>query len=128
MYTIKQLPEFSAWLFGLKDSLARRLEKAQKGNLGDVQPVGGGVFNQYLSDSRVRSCLSNNQWSLTPLIGEAHHPAQYAASRYCGLWPYPAARSTRLAANGLPLSASNASPHRRWRVLVLPLPLPSKPS
>ncbi len=44
MYTIKQLPEFSAWLFGLKDSLARRLEKAQKGNLGDVQPVGGGVF------------------------------------------------------------------------------------
>ena len=49
MYRIKQLPEFSAWLFGLKDSLtrirlARRLEKAQKGNLGDVQPVGCDVF------------------------------------------------------------------------------------
>ena len=24
--------------------LARRLEKAQRGNLGDVKPVGGGIF------------------------------------------------------------------------------------
>lgn len=49
MYTIKQLPEFSDWLFGLRDGmtrrrLARRLEKAQRGLLGDVEPVGEGVF------------------------------------------------------------------------------------
>jgi len=49
MYSIKLLPEFSTWLNGLKDGmthrrLARRLEKAQPGNLGDVKPVGHGVF------------------------------------------------------------------------------------
>lgn len=49
MYSIKPLPEFTAWLNSLKDGmthrrLARRLEKAQKGNLGDVKPVGDGVF------------------------------------------------------------------------------------
>lgn len=49
MYSIKPLPEFTAWLDGLKDGmthrrLARRLEKAQKGNLGDVKAVGDGVF------------------------------------------------------------------------------------
>lgn len=49
MYTIKQLPVFSEWLLGLKDGLthrrlARRLEKAQQGNLGDVKAIGEGVF------------------------------------------------------------------------------------
>lgn len=49
MYIIKQLPQFKAWLLGLKDGmtrrrLARRLEKAQNGNLGDIKPVGNGVF------------------------------------------------------------------------------------
>ncbi len=49
MYIVKQLPEFSDWLFGLRDGmthrrLARRLEKAQRGLLGDVAPVGEGVF------------------------------------------------------------------------------------
>lgn len=49
MYSVKTLPEFTAWLNGLKDGmthrrLTRRLEKAQKGNLGDVKPVGDGVF------------------------------------------------------------------------------------
>lgn len=49
MFSIKPLPEFSAWLYGLKDGLthrrlAYRLEKVQKGNLGDVKPVGSGVF------------------------------------------------------------------------------------
>jgi putative addiction module killer protein len=48
MYTIKRLPEFEAWLTGLNDGmtrirLARRLEKAQRGLLGDVCPVGEGV-------------------------------------------------------------------------------------
>ena len=49
MYSIKLLPEFCIWLNSLKDGmthrrLARRLEKAQKGNLGDVKSVGNGVF------------------------------------------------------------------------------------
>ena len=49
MYIVKQLPEFSDWLFGLRDGmthrrLARRLEKVQRGLLGDVAPVGEGVF------------------------------------------------------------------------------------
>ena len=49
MYTIKTLPEFDAWLDGLKDRttrlrLSRRLDKAQRGNLGDVKPVGSSVF------------------------------------------------------------------------------------
>ncbi|TXT40625.1 MAG: transcriptional regulator [Comamonadaceae bacterium] len=49
MFIVKQLPEFAQWLFGLKDGmthrrLARRLEKVQRGLLGDVAPVGEGVF------------------------------------------------------------------------------------
>ena len=49
MYIVKELPEFSAWLLGLKDGmthrrLARRLEKVQRGLLGDVEPVGEGVM------------------------------------------------------------------------------------
>ncbi len=48
MYTIKSLTEFDAWFDGLKDSatrarLIRRLEKAARGLLGDVEPVGEGV-------------------------------------------------------------------------------------
>lgn len=48
-YKVKPLPQFTAWLSGLKDGLtkrrlARRLEKVQRGNLGDVKPVGEGVW------------------------------------------------------------------------------------
>lgn len=48
-YTVKRLDEFSDWLKGLRDALTRqrlnkRLRKAQLGNLGDVEPVGEGVF------------------------------------------------------------------------------------
>ena len=49
MYTVKRTEEFAVWLDTLKDRmtrlrLARRLDKAQRGNLGDVKPVGEGVF------------------------------------------------------------------------------------
>ena len=49
MYIVKQMPEFAAWLGGLKDATTRirlgmRLDKAQRGLLGDVKPVGDGVF------------------------------------------------------------------------------------
>ncbi len=49
MYIVKMTPEFKEWLISLKDGmtrrrLARRLKKAQNGILGDVKPVGSGVF------------------------------------------------------------------------------------
>jgi putative addiction module killer protein len=48
-FTVKRLEEFSDWLKKLKDGLTRqrlikRLRKVQLGILGDVQPVGEGVF------------------------------------------------------------------------------------
>jgi len=48
MYTIKRMPEFDDWLANLRDGmtrirLTRRLEKVQRGLLGDVAPVGDGV-------------------------------------------------------------------------------------
>ena len=49
MYTIKRMPEFDDWLGGIKDTMTRirlgvRLDKAQRGLLGDIKPVGGGVI------------------------------------------------------------------------------------
>lgn len=49
MITVKTLPEFDAWLNSLKDRitrlrLSRRIDKAQRGNLGDIKPVGSSVF------------------------------------------------------------------------------------
>ena len=49
MYIIKRTAQFDTWLNGLKDNitrirLARRLDKAQSGNLGDIKPVGNGVI------------------------------------------------------------------------------------
>jgi putative addiction module killer protein len=49
MLTIRTTSEFDTWLLAIKDSvtrrrLMRRLEKAQLGNLGDVKPIGDGVF------------------------------------------------------------------------------------
>lgn len=46
---IKRTPQFDRWLTGLRDTmtrirLAKRLDKAQRGLLGDVKPVGDGVF------------------------------------------------------------------------------------
>ncbi|MBU3712750.1 MAG: type II toxin-antitoxin system RelE/ParE family toxin [Limnohabitans sp.] len=48
-YTIRYLPHFSEWLKSLKEGttrqrLVKRLRKAGLGNLGDVAPVGDGVF------------------------------------------------------------------------------------
>ena len=49
MRTLKRTPEFDEWLGSLRDPLtrirlARRLDKAQRGLLGDVVPVGEGVW------------------------------------------------------------------------------------
>lgn len=47
-YTVKRTAEFDDWLAGIKDSLtrirlAKRLDKVQRGLLGNVEPVGEGV-------------------------------------------------------------------------------------
>jgi putative addiction module killer protein len=49
MNTIKRMPEFDRWLAGIRDGmtrirLAKRLDKVQRGLLGDVEPVGEGVM------------------------------------------------------------------------------------
>ena len=49
MYTIRQTAAFQQWIKGLKDRptrlrLLRRLEKAQRGLLGDVASVGQNVY------------------------------------------------------------------------------------
>ncbi len=49
MYSIHQTHKFSQWLTKLKDmrariTIARRLERAETGNLGDVKSVGGSVY------------------------------------------------------------------------------------
>lgn len=48
MIEVRQTTRFSAWLAGLRDDRARskilkRIDRAKKGNLGDVGPVGEGV-------------------------------------------------------------------------------------
>jgi len=48
-FSVRTLPQFDRWLSGLRDGptqrrLVARLRKAQMGNLGDVAPVGAGVF------------------------------------------------------------------------------------
>lgn len=49
MFTVLLLPEFEEWLDDIKDDATRirlnkRLDKASRGLLGDVKPVGEGVF------------------------------------------------------------------------------------
>jgi probable addiction module antidote protein/putative addiction module killer protein len=48
MFSIRPLPEFNAWLDGLKDEELRgvivaRIKRLERGLMGDVQPVGEGV-------------------------------------------------------------------------------------
>ncbi|HUX91045.1 MAG TPA: type II toxin-antitoxin system RelE/ParE family toxin [Gallionellaceae bacterium] len=49
MLSIKRTDVFNDWLSGIRDGmtqrrLVKRLRKATLGNLGDVKPVGDGVF------------------------------------------------------------------------------------
>ena len=49
MYTLRRMPDFDRWLDSLRDRqtrlrLLRRLEKAQRGLLGNIASVGDGVF------------------------------------------------------------------------------------
>ncbi len=49
MFSIKRTDEFNDWLNGIRDGLTqrrlvKRLRKVTLGNLGDVTPIGDGVF------------------------------------------------------------------------------------
>lgn len=49
MITVRTTPEFDAWLASIKDKvtrirLARRLDRVQQGNFGDVKQVSESVF------------------------------------------------------------------------------------
>lgn len=49
MYSVIETEEFGEWLESLRDRptrirLARRLSKARRGILGDIKPVGNGLF------------------------------------------------------------------------------------
>jgi putative addiction module killer protein len=49
MFEVRQTKCFADWLMSLRDRQARarilkRLDRASGGNLGDVAPVGGGIF------------------------------------------------------------------------------------
>lgn len=48
MYSVRPLPEFTAWIDGLKDETVRgvvvaRIKRLERGLMGDVEPVGDGV-------------------------------------------------------------------------------------
>lgn len=48
MFSIKPLPEFTEWLDALPDAsvrgvIAARIKRLERGLMGDVEPVGGGV-------------------------------------------------------------------------------------
>ena len=48
MYSIKSIPEFTAWIDSLTDEpvrgvIAARIKRLALGLMGDVEPVGGGV-------------------------------------------------------------------------------------
>ncbi len=48
MFSIRPLPEFTAWIDALKDGTVRgvivaRIKRLERGLMGDVQPVGNGV-------------------------------------------------------------------------------------
>ncbi len=53
MFSIRPLPEFTAWLDGLKDETVRgvivaRIKRLERGLMGDVQPVGEGVSELHI--------------------------------------------------------------------------------
>ena len=88
MYSIKPLPEFTAWLDGLKDRvtrlrLARRLDKAQRGNLGDVKIVGDGVFEmrEHFGPGWRMYYIQRNETLIIKLVAVISHPNRTISPR-----------------------------------------------
>ena len=67
MIEVRQTTRFSTWLAGLKDERARakilqRLDRAGKGNLGDVASVGNGVSEMRIHYGPRISTLLHSDW------------------------------------------------------------------
>ena len=66
MYQVETTKDFDAWLNGLRDSLTRkrlglRLRKAQLGILGDVKPVGEGVWKCASFLAQAGACMTSSK-------------------------------------------------------------------
>ena len=84
MFTVKTLPEFDTWLDGLKDRttrlrLSRRLDKVQRGNIGDVKPVGDGIFEmrEYFGPGW-RMCYAKRRDIIIVMLGGGDKGSQVA--------------------------------------------------
>lgn len=65
MFTIKRTAEFDAWLFDLRDTMtrirrAKRLDKVQRGLLGDTKPVGDGVLSCAKTSAQAGACTTSS--------------------------------------------------------------------
>lgn len=65
MFSLKPLPQFSAWLDALPDVTVRsvvvaRLKRLELGLMGDVEPVGEGVSELRIHQGAGGVCISPN--------------------------------------------------------------------
>jgi putative component of toxin-antitoxin plasmid stabilization module len=65
MFSIRPLPEFTAWLDGLSDPSVRgivvaRIKRLALGLMGDVAPVGEGFRSCGFTRVRVGACMSRS--------------------------------------------------------------------
>ena len=63
MYSIKSIPEFTAWLDDLTDEpvrgvIAARIKRLALGLMGDVEPVGGSKRTQKADIKRAKALAS----------------------------------------------------------------------
>jgi putative addiction module killer protein len=81
-FQIETTPEFDAWLLGLPDPLtrvrlARRLDKAARGNLGDVRAVGEGVWEmREFFGPGWRMCFSHRGTVVVVMLGGGDKTSQ----------------------------------------------------
>ncbi len=80
---VKRLPEFNDWLDGIKDPmtkarLARRLDKVQLGNLGDIAPIGEGVseMREHCGAGWRMYCVQHGDILVVMLGGGTKHTQQ----------------------------------------------------
>jgi putative addiction module killer protein len=76
VYTIRRAPAFDVWLASLKDETTRvrlvaRLRKAQLGNMGDIKPLGDGVYEmrEHFGPGWRMYCLKMDQVLIVMLGG-----------------------------------------------------------
>ena len=84
MHTVKRTPEFDGWLASIKDGLtriglAKRLDKVQRGLLGDVEAVGDGVseMREFFGPGWRRYCVER-QGVIIVMLGGGDKSSQQA--------------------------------------------------